>query len=54
MRISWQFRFRDVPDNGKEMADLSQCCLSTPYSDFYLVCDAESFGGELDVEVRQR
>lgn len=46
--------FRDGPDNGKEMSDLMQCCLYPFSSNVFLVRDAESFGLELDLEVRQR
>lgn len=33
--------FRDGPNNGKEMVDLSKGSLSAPYSDFYIVDETE-------------
>lgn len=42
------------PDNGNEIGHLSQCCLHTLYSAFYLACYAKSFACEHDFEGRQR
>lgn len=36
-----------------ELADLSRCCLTHPFSSFHLIQEVETLGRDLDCKVRQ-
>lgn len=52
--IRLQIWFCESSDNETEMKDLLGCCLSLLHSKFYMAQNAESFGLELDLELRQQ